>query len=133
MIIISASKERNVNVGASSFLRCFYSTICSYVESSDVSHAIKLLKYNQLASDECLKAAKEFNIIRDILSQKAPESVVWDIDEPNATPPWGNNISPVITSLGNYFITADGKDLIYEIIALLQYASEIGQDVVVSD
>jgi len=27
-------------------------------------------------------------------------------------PPWGDNISSDITSLANYFITNDGKDLI---------------------
>jgi hypothetical protein len=37
--------------------------------------------------------------------------VVWDIDNPEARPPWGDDISSDITDLSNYFVTSDGRDL----------------------
>lgn len=41
----------------------------------------------------------------------APDEIVWDIGNPGAMPPWGNNISTRISSLANYFVTSRGRDL----------------------
>ena len=87
------------------------------------------MKRGKLESANCLQAAHEFNKIRDALSQVAADQVVWDVSAPDKLPPWGKNISPTITSLGNYFLTADGKDLIFELVDLLQFASDNGEDV----
>jgi 2,3-bisphosphoglycerate-dependent phosphoglycerate mutase len=38
--------------------------------------------------------------------------VVWDFEQRNVRPPWGDNISPTITSLADYFVTSDGRDLL---------------------
>lgn len=46
------------------------------------------------------------------LKKHSPSSVVWDTDDLSKQPPWGNNISKEITSLANYFITSDGRNLI---------------------
>lgn len=131
MIITTASSDRTVQVGKSSYLFCFYSTIQSYIgiHHAETANALSFLKNGQLDYGHCIQTARELNKIRDILSTISPDKVVWDISDSKKNPPWGNNISPVITSLGNYFITADGKDFFFELISLLQYAAESKQNV----
>lgn len=131
MIITTKSNDRVVEIGSPSYLFCFYSTIKSHISStsSETAKALSFLKEGKLSSESCIQTARELNKIRDTLSGIAPNKVVWDITDPRKSPPWGTNISPVITSLGNYFITADGKDFFFELIALLQHAAESKQDV----
>ncbi len=131
MIITTKSNDRVVEVGSPSYLFCFYSTIQSHIGSvsSEATKALSFLKEGKLSSESCIQVARELNKIRDILSGIAPNEVVWDITDSKKSPPWGTNISPVITSLGNYFITADGKDFFFELISLLQHAAESKQDV----
>jgi hypothetical protein len=129
MAKIITKDGKHVDLGTESFLHCFHSTIKVFVQG--VPLAMDFIKTRFLKSDDCLMAARDFNLIRDRLSAENPENVVWDINNPTACPPWGNEISSVITSLGNYFITADGKDLIYSIIELLQYAHDERQDVTI--
>lgn len=131
MLITTKNKKRAIEVGSSSFLLCFYSTISKRTSSpaTNFPRAYELLKKGRLESIQCSQAAHEFNKIRDVLSQVSTDQVVWDISAPDKLPPWGKNISPTITSLGNYFLTADGKDLIFELVDLLQFASDNGEDV----
>jgi hypothetical protein len=130
MITINA-KNKTINVGTADFLHCFRSTISKHVKSDQAPNALNFLKHGKLKHSNCLTVAREFNGIHDTLSSLNPAEVVWDIDNPSVSPPWGDNISPVITSLGNYFLTADGKDLFFEIIFLLQYANDEKTDVLI--
>lgn len=43
----------------------------------------------------------------------------------------GNNISNTITSLGNYFVTSDGRDFIEVFNSALDTAMEIKEDVLI--
>ena len=124
--------EKSVNLGTASFVHCFYSTVDKYVPKPEIPHALDFLKNGKLDFPDCLEAAREFNVIRDKLSTLSPNEVIWDMDNTRESPPWGNNYSPIITSLGNYFITADGDDLIYEIIKLLQYSYEKQFDIIIN-
>ena len=131
MITITAANEKPINIGSASFLHCFYSTICAYVLKAEAPNAIGFLNNRIIDSSVCKEAAREFNLIRDKLSQHMPSEVVWDIAEPKATPPWGDNISSVVTSLGNYFTTADGFDLISELVLLLYCAGDNNTNVII--
>lgn len=69
--------------------------------------------------------------IQKKLSKLPPEKVVWDIEDLEKKPPWGNNISTDIKNLADYFITSEGDNLI-EIIHEAFVQSEIEhQDVIV--
>ncbi|MBE9175423.1 hypothetical protein IQ225_09140 [Synechocystis salina LEGE 06155] len=46
------------------------------------------------------------------LSKFSPDKVIWDIENLDIIPPWGNGISSDITDLLNYFVTSSGRDLI---------------------
>lgn len=71
----------------------------------------------------------ELVVVREALASHPPAAVVWDFERPGARPPWGDAISEHITSLANYFVTSDGKDLLTELIALSEYASRRSLDV----
>jgi len=45
------------------------------------------------------------------LSSLPPSAVVWEIENRQSKPPWGNNIAAEITSLGNYFVSSAGRDV----------------------
>lgn len=52
--------------------------------------------------------------------------MIWDIDDRDAQPPWGDNISPEITNLSNYFVTSDGRDLFEAVVEILTHARAQG-------
>ena len=66
--------------------------------------------------------AEQINQLRDELSQFPPEKAIYDIDNPKLPAPWDGKLSPVVTSCANIFTTADGQDLLYEIVSILCYA-----------
>ena len=73
----------------------------------------------------------ELEQIREGLDELLPDKVIWDIGDLSEQPPWGNNISNTITSLGNYFVTSDGRDFIEVFNSALDTAMEIKEDVLI--
>ena len=125
MKITVSDQSKYINVGSPSFLYAFFSTIvCKVPANANTSVGINFLKTGAISAAECEACAKSFEGIRKELSAFPRSEIIWNEEEPSQQPPWGDNISSHITSLGNYFVTADGKDLISELILLLQYASE---------
>ena len=61
--------------------------------------------------------------MRDKLSNYPPEELVYDINDRSKHAPWEGNISPVVTSCANFYTTADGKDLLFEIVSILTYGA----------
>ena len=57
--------------------------------------------------------------IREALKQFSPDKVIWDIEDLDKRPPWGDDISDDITSLANYFVTSDGNDMFDVLISAL--------------
>lgn len=57
-------------------------------------------------------AITELETIRDELKKLPPSAVIWDYENMDKKPPWGDNISSSITDMGNYYVTNDGKDMI---------------------
>lgn len=69
--------------------------------------------YNgEIEANESKWVLDELKIIRQELSNFAPDKVIWDIDDLTKLPPWEDNISKTITNLSNYFVTSDGKQLL---------------------
>lgn len=103
-------------VGHSDFLHALFSTICGRLEhgrwGSKYPYLMNCLYQGRLEWADIPPARKELEEVARRLKRYPPSSVVWDIDDPARQPPWGNNISEEITSLANYFVTSDGRDLI---------------------
>lgn len=122
--IITADEKRLVDIGTSDTIFALYSTAKSLLgNKKNISDGIEFLKSGTCKWHDCLCIARQINLIRDQLSQHAPAEIVYDINHPEIKAPWINNLSPVVTSCGNLFTTADGKDLLYEIVSILCYAA----------
>ena len=85
------------------------------------------MAFDFLQSGKCegkngYEVAGQINLIRDALAQVSPDKAVYDIDNPKLLAPWKDNLSPVVTSRANMFTTADGQDLLFEIVSILCYA-----------
>lgn len=81
------------------------------------------LYHNKLKWSDVPEARENLKEIEAELSKLAPEMVIWDIEDLSKNPPWGNNISPKVTNLSNYFATSDGKTF-FEVLYKAMDASE---------
>lgn len=114
-------------IGTSEFLHAFFSTICANCEGSvwgaRYPILMKKLYAGSLSSEEAKIALGELSLVKIELSKTSISSLVWDIEDKSRQPPWGSNISPSITNLGNYFITSTGRDLISTLQEALEAAA----------
>ena len=124
MRIISSDYERSVDIGTSDIWHSLYSIVETRSKNfkKSIPLALSFLKTGNSGAENALECARQFNLIRDELSKYPPQMAVYDIDDVTKSAPWADNISPVVTSCGNLYLTADGKDLLYEIVSILTYA-----------
>jgi len=103
-------------IGTGSFLQAFFSTIAYRLEEnkwgSKFPNLMNGLYNGEIEANESKWVLDELKIIKQELSNFAPDKVIWDIDDLTKLPPWGDNISKTITNLSNYFVTSDGKQLL---------------------
>lgn len=125
MNIASSDAKRSISLGGSDTWQTLCSTIYYHLASSEqqIPHAFEFIKNGHCRNQDCLVTAREFNIVRDLLSQLKPDQIVYDYNNLGKLPPWGDRISPVITSCANYLTTGDGDDLLAEIVKILTYAA----------
>lgn len=118
-------------IGTGSFLHAFFSTISAHCDGgkwgSCYPHLFELYA-GHLPTRSAIAAVGELRNARSALLQLAPSQVVWDIQNPAAQPPWGNNIAPNITSLGTYFVSSTGRDLFELLEDALTAAAQEKQD-----
>ncbi len=131
MTIISDDGNYIVSVGSSTVWWALYSTIRKWVEGYPERYqgADKLFQEFVCPSEAALEVAVELDGIRSELSKIKPDRAVYDINHPEVTPPWKNNISPNVLSCADLFTTEDGKNLIAELIGLLRYSNAKGTTV----
>ena len=85
-----------------------------------------------LKNADISKALQELDIIERELKSFSPDKVVWDIEDLSQEPPWGDDISPDITDLSNYFVTSDGENLITIMRHAFEKGVEMAEDVCVT-
>lgn len=118
-------------LGGHDFVHAFFSTISFHLEpdgwGSKYPALMNELYQGQLSAGRAAEALRELEDAKRKLRELPPDKVVWDIEDLDARPPWGNRISSTISNLSNYFVTSDGKDLIGVIeTALRKLAREGG-------
>ena len=125
MTIMSNDCVVLADVGNSEYWNCFCSTIFTKLNSmkDSIPFALKFLENGTCEADDCLETARQLNLIRDKLSQLSTDEIVFDYKDPTNKKHKNINISPIVTSCGNFFTTADGKDLIFELNSILCYAA----------
>jgi len=125
MTIFSEDRKVYADIGNYSYWNCFYSTIVVKLKKlkKEILQALSFLENVECKPIDCIETARQLNLIRDNLSKISPKELVYDLNDLSKRPPWEGNISPVVTSCGNFFTTADGKDLIYELNVVLCYCA----------
>lgn len=122
-------------IGTASFLHSFFSTVAYRLENNRWGSKFPVIMnelYQGKLSFENVPAAKEeLTQIKKALTKLSPNKVIWDIEDLSKQTPWGDNISEEISSLGNYFITCDGRDFIEVFFMTLNAAIEIKKDVMI--
>ena len=120
-------------IGAGDFLHSFFSTVAFNLEKGNWGSRFPLIMndlYNgEIDSTRIDDAKAEMKQIKKELKQYPPEMIIWDIDNLDAKPPWGDNISSSITDLSNYFVTSEGEDLFDVFEEAFSMANEIDEPV----
>jgi hypothetical protein len=102
-------------VGTGDFLHAFFSTVSYRLEpagwGSRFPALLNELYQGELPAGRAEEARRELDAVQLELEKHPPGDVVWDVEDLSRRPPWGDDISPDITDLGNYFVTQDGRDL----------------------
>lgn len=101
-------------IGTGDFLHSCFSSIAYNLEDNNWGEKfpfiMKELYTKELSVEDIPEAVKEINLIREMFKEYAPNCVIWDIENLEKRPPWGDDIADRITSLSNYFYTSDGED-----------------------
>ena len=122
-------------IGTASFLHSFFSTVAYRLENNKWGSKFPVimneLYQGKLSCENVPIVKEELTQIKKELTMFSPNKVIWDIEDLTKQPPWGNNISGEISSLGNYFITCDGRDFIEVFNMALDAAIEIKKDVII--
>ena len=127
-------EEQDWELGSGAFFHAFFSTVAVRLEGRWGSRFPRLMTdlYNgELPPDGVDAAIEELDQISREFRMLPPDQVVWDAQDPDARPPWGDNIADTVTNLGNYWWTSDGHELLGVIRAALTAARERRQPVTV--
>lgn len=123
-------------VGDASFLKAFFSTIFVRVEERDWGSRYPVLMRDlysgRVAPGAAGAALGEIERLRKHLADHPPNDIVWDFEDSASKPPWGEKVSSQVSSLANYFVTSDGKDLLDILSAALTEALQSGHDLTIT-
>lgn len=124
MELVTEDGKRYVEIGSSAILYSVYSTaeVRLGLFKHKIPLALEFLKTGECAGNKAKETARQINLLRDEFSKYTPEKAVYNARNLKEKPPWEGNLSPVITSCGNLYTTADGKDLLVELVTILVYA-----------
>ena len=124
--------DRSFEIGTSTFLKAFFSTVAVHAEGntwgSRFPAVMNGLYEGRIDPETADAALHELDSIQQALTHHGPGELVWDFEDRGARPPWGDNISPTITSLANYFVTSEGRDLFEVLREGFRLAVETGED-----
>lgn len=124
MELTTIDGKRYVDIGGSDIWNSVYSTamVRLGIFKHKIPLAIDFLKTGKCTGDKAIETARQINLLRDEFAKYGPDKCVYDYKRPKEKAPWNGQISPVITSCANLYITADGKDLLFELVSILTYA-----------
>jgi 2,3-bisphosphoglycerate-dependent phosphoglycerate mutase len=128
--------DKRFEIGDAAFFKAWFSTIFVRLENENWGSVFPVIMHDLyrggLPHSRAAGALKELEIIRRRLTELPPDQVVWDFENSARRPPWGEEISSHITSLGNYFVTSDGKDLFAVLASAFAEAAKANEHVVIS-
>jgi hypothetical protein len=118
-------------VGSPDFLNGFFATISHYLEpngwGTEYPELMIHLYQGALGASKAQKVLRDLQAIREQLKGIKPAKIIWDIDDLDAKPPWGNDDGDQDTNLSDSFITSDGRNLFDVLAECLQLLTEQGE------
>ena len=103
-------------IGDGDFFYSFFSTVCVNIEHSEWGSKFPVLMKDLyqgcIVYEKLEQAIEEIAKVEEKLAKLPPKQVVWSFEDRAKMPPWGDNISPDINNLSDYFVTTDGRNLI---------------------
>lgn len=126
-------------VGRGDYLESFFSTVAYYLENkkwgSKYPIIMKQLYGGELSYKDVENAIDELKNIRESLKKlnKENNKIIWDArDLSIKVPEWAINPNNEVVSLANYYVTADGRDLIDVFLLALNDSKELNKDLVIT-
>jgi hypothetical protein len=117
-------------IGPGGVLHALFSTIAVRLEAGQWGSRFPLIMNGlyggSLPAAHAKAAMVEMTTIREELSQLLPALVVWDIEQPDQKPPWGDQVGDHVKHMAHYFMTITGRNLVDEIIDNLESQIEFG-------
>lgn len=117
-------------IGPGGILHSLFSTIAVHLENGKWGSKFPLLMtklyQGSLPASDADGAVVELSAIRLGLSKVPPVQVVWDIEDRKKQPPWGNVAPAHVASAADYFVTANGRNLLGELADGLESLQEFG-------
>lgn len=124
MDLVTSDNRIVIDVGSVNDMKSFYLTAKQGMEkdAQGVRLALAFLQSGTCKSKDAMETARQLNLIRDRLATIPPTDAA--IDSKSLA-----DLSPVVTSCANLFMTADGMDLPAELVRMLVYAGVVGVDI----
>lgn len=126
-------------IGRGDYLESFFSTVAYYLENKKwgckYPAIMKQLYSGKLSYKDADIAMSEFKSIRESLKtlDKETNRIIWDArDLSIEAPEWAINPNTEINSLANYYVTADGRDLIDVFLLALNDSKELNKDLLLT-
>ncbi len=120
------------DVGNWKFLYSFFSTVAHQLENrkwgSVYPHLMIELYDGKISENNLDFLNKELIEIKNRLEKLSPDKVIWNYENLDENPPWGNDISNDITNMSNYYVTCNGEDFIDVFQEAIQMAKEENVD-----
>ena len=126
--------KQDWEIGAVDFLTTFFSTVSYHLEpegwGTRYPFLMRHLYQGRLDAMNAARALREVLEIRERLKAFKPDQLVWRVDQPELKLPW--MIDPMRvplpddTTLADYFMTSNGKDLFDVLCECLHALEERG-------
>ncbi|MBO0467044.1 hypothetical protein JZO73_05795 [Enterococcus plantarum] len=125
-------------IGRSDYFDSFFSTVAYYLENKkwgSVYPVIMNQMYTGDLSPEYVdKAIEELIDIKNKFSKltKNGHPIIWDARDLSVeTPEWAINPNEEVTTLSNYYIISDGRDLIEILITALRKSKDMNKNLII--
>jgi len=134
MNIACSDGRDSIELGGYETWQALSSTIVIRLEKikEKIPLVLQFIESEKCKNIDCLETARQFNIVKDELSQMKPDMIVYDAKNLDKPVPWGTQISPTITSCGNYFTSGDGHDLLSEIVRIFTISAYSHTDIIIT-
>lgn len=124
---------RYYTIGTASFFNSFFSTVFIRLENGSWGSRYPIIMNELYQGNVSVYNLKdcllELQSVRIEFSKLSSDENVWNFEDLEESAPWGNQICSEIKYLSDYFITANGSNLLDMMIKVFEHAISVGKRV----